>query len=92
MSRIKSCVVAGIIMALLGAVIMVTWNFSIWTFYCIMEVLAAWGYVCLGVALVKWLAVPAREPRHMKTEDEDDAAIWEYAPTMVPGEGEDANG
>ncbi|MBQ7737000.1 MAG: hypothetical protein IJT62_04115 [Oscillospiraceae bacterium] len=92
MSRIKSCVVAGIIMALLGAVIMVTWEYSIWTFYCIVEVLAAWGFACMGVALARWLAVPAKEPRHMKAEDEDDAAIWELSPTMVPGEGEGANG
>lgn len=81
MTKIKSCVVAGIIMLLLGGMIWAFWNYAIWTYYVVIQILGLYGFACFGVHLARWLALPSVDPRHVRAgeEDEDDAAIWEKA-------------
>lgn len=81
MEKVKVYCLTGAIMALLTCVLYLMWSYALRSFWVLALIFGAYGFVCFGVTVYKWLQMPVPDfPKHsrkVKSMDETDAMLYE---------------
>ena len=66
MSKLKACLVAGIIVVLAGGFLYSLWKHEIWSYYVVIQMFGWYGLLQAGLHMARWLMKDDREPKKEK--------------------------